>query len=186
MFFIFPLIYRLCQSNSSLDTDLYFRKIVLTRLDTIGFGLLASYIKFYYNDFWKKSKNVFFILGLALLLLLINIDFHDIFYKQTYYLSLIGLFISLLLPKLESFKNENIPFKPFQFISKISYSMYLIHIPAFHIISNKIVASNKIEAVLIYLMFWIVVVSLSVLIHNFYEEPIMKLGEKFSLFKKKK
>jgi len=176
-FLIFPLVYRIIQFqlNPSLDLDLYFRKLVLTRLDTIGFGFAGAYIHWYHNDFWKKIKNVFFISGLVLLVFLITADFQNIVFLKIFFGSLMGFSIFLLLPKLESFKNENIPFKPFQFISKISYSMYLIHVPLVQITSGIFTFSSRSEAILIYIIFWITLLILSYCIYRFYERPLMDL-----------
>lgn len=178
-FLICPLIYRilLFQSNPNLDFDLYFRKLVLTRLDTIGFGLMGAYLHYYNIVFWGKNKNTFFILGIVLIFILTIIDIHNIVFLKTFYYSLIGFSILLLLPKLESLKNEKIPLKPFQFISKISYSMYLIHIPLTQIISKIFVFSNKFDAILIYLLFWIILITISNLVYRFYEKPIMNLRD---------
>lgn len=178
-FLIFPLLYRIIQFelHPFLSFDLYFRKLVLTRLDTIGFGLLGAYIHWYHNDFWKKSKNIFFILGLIALIFLTTVTKQDMLFLKTYYFSLIGLSILLLLPKIESIKNEKIPFKPFQFVSKISYSMYLIHLPLIQITSKVFSFSNKYEAILIYIIFWIFLLLLSYLVYRFYERPLMNLRD---------
>ena len=179
LFIIFPLAYRIIQyqTNPSLDFDLNFRKLVITRLDTIGYGLAGAYIHFYYIGFWKKNKNIFFILGLTLLIFSITIDSNSIYFLKTYYYSLIGVSIFLLLPKFESFKNETIPLKPFQFISKISYSMYLIHVPLLQITTKIFVISNKLEAILIYIFFWIVLLAVSNFVYKLYERPLMNLRD---------
>jgi peptidoglycan/LPS O-acetylase OafA/YrhL len=177
-FLIFPLCYRLFQSGTSLELDLYYRKLVLTRLDTIGFGLLAAYIHFYHSGVWIKYKNILFIVGIALLGFLISFNVESLFYYKTFYFSLIGLSILLLLPKLESLKTETIPLKPFQFVSKTSYSLYLIHVPLLVIINKIMVSSSKTESVLIYLLFWLVAFLLSFTVYQFYEKPLMNLRDK--------
>ena len=124
LFLVLPLVYRLYCSTPLLDTDLYFRKLVLTRLDTIAFGLLAAYLHWYHASFWKKSKNTFFVFGFFLMGLSLILDVQNTFYNQTFYFSLQGLSMAFLLPKLSSMKHERIRFKPVQFVSKISYSIY--------------------------------------------------------------
>ena len=181
LFLLFPLIFRLFQANKSLDYDLYFRKLVLTRLDTIGYGLLGAYIHWYYYEFWRKFKNIFFVIGIILLFYLTTINLQILFFLKTTYISLIGLSIFFLLPKLESFKNEKIPLKPFQFISKISFSMYLIHIPLIQIFSNTFSFSNKYAAILIYIIFWILLILLSFFVYTFYEKPLMNIRERIKI-----
>ena len=183
IFLFFPLIYRIVHSNSTLDIDLYFRKLVLTRLDTIGFGLAGAYIHWYYSSLWSKGKNFFFVLGFTTLIIFITNNLENNFFSQTYYYSFIGLSILLILPKLESLKNENIPFKPIQFLSKISYSMYLLHMPLLQIISKIFKATNKIESILVYITFWLITFVLSNIIYKKFELPIMNLRDRTTSLK---
>lgn len=181
IFLLFPLIYRIVHSGGHADFDLYFRKLVLTRLDTIGYGLLAAYLHWYYGEFWSKAKNIFFILGLALLMALTTINIQNIFFLETFYYCFIGLSLFLMLPKLESIKNENIPFKPFRFMSQISYSVYLVHMPLLQIIATFFSPSNKQESILIYVLFWLTTIGLSYLVYVFFEKPLMNLREKIHI-----
>lgn len=176
---IFPFLFRLYKAYSypHLDFDLYFRKLVLTRLDTIGFGILGAYINFYHQSFWNKFKNYFFVLGISLLSFLIIHKFSGFFLK-TFYYSLIGLSILFVLPILQNLKNETIPFNPIRFISKISYSMYLLHLPLMYIFIQNFPVSNKLESLIIYICFWLVLILFSFLIYNFYEKPLMDLRDK--------
>lgn len=181
IFLIFPLIYRILQANQNKDFDLYFRKLVLTRLDTIGFGLLAAYIHYYHSVFWKKTKNIFFILGLLLLTLLVTTFNQSVLFLETFYYSFIGLSIFFIIPKLESLKNEPFPLKPVQFISRISYSLYLVHIPLLQIIPKIFVVSSKLESLLLYGLFWLTAIALSYFVYVFYEKPIMNIREKINI-----
>lgn len=178
LFLVFPLAYRLYQAGSSLDFDLYFRKLVLTRIDTIGFGLLGAYIHWYHKGFWESRKNLFFILGIALLGVLVATNNESSYFIKTFFYSCIGFAILLTLPKLESIKEEKIPLKPFQFISKISYSMYLVHLPLLQVISKTITFSGLFETVVVYLLFWLLTIVLSYMVYRFYETPIMNLRDR--------
>jgi len=181
LFLLIPLFYRFYQSSYNLNWDLYYRKIVLTRLDTIGYGLLASFVYFYNINFWTKYKNSLAIIGVTILIIITQTTTHKVFFMETFYFSLIGIAIALLLPKLSSFKNETIPFKPFNFISKISFSMYLVHIPLLQILPKLISVNNKFECVLMYLLFWVGTIIASALIYKLYELPIMNLRDKISI-----
>ncbi|MBI5219251.1 MAG: acyltransferase [Bacteroidia bacterium] len=61
IFIVCPLIYRISQYDTFKSWDLYYRKLVLTRLDTIGFGLLAAYLYYYFLDFWRKYRKASFL-----------------------------------------------------------------------------------------------------------------------------
>jgi peptidoglycan/LPS O-acetylase OafA/YrhL len=177
-FLILPLIYRIYHINEVLDFNSYYRKLVLTRLDTIAFGFVGAYIHWYYVGFWQKNKNIFFLLGFTMLISLnLGCIPFSLFYKSFYY-SFIGVSILLMLPKLESLKNENIPLKPVRFISKISYSMYLVHMPLLQIICKIFIVTNKTESIIIYVIFWLTTLLLSYVVYNFYELPIMNLRDK--------
>jgi peptidoglycan/LPS O-acetylase OafA/YrhL len=175
LFLIIPLIYRL-NINPDLDYDLFTRKIVLARLDTIGFGLLAAFIHNFYPLFWNRSKNFLFISGI-LILVLLKFNFlaeHHIY--ACLKLSFLGLGISMFLPVLESLKNETIPLKPITFISKISYSIYLTHIPISYIISGMFETKNF----AIYILYWFITLLLSTIIYRWYESPFMRLRKKYT------
>ena len=69
-----PLAYRIAISNMVVDDfwfDVNFRKLVLTRLDTLIYGVLAAYIKFYHGSFFHTHRNKMFVLGV--LIIYINI-----------------------------------------------------------------------------------------------------------------
>jgi peptidoglycan/LPS O-acetylase OafA/YrhL len=184
LFLGFPLAYRIFISgmhSTGIYWDLYFRKLVLARLDCIGYGILGAYIFKYHEVFWKRSKNFFFILGLGLIFFLglYPVEYNMFFFK-TIYFSLFGFAILLLIPKLENLKKENIPFKPFAFISKISYSMYLCHIPLYQILYNNFNHSDTFSSVIVFILYWIFIILLSAFIYKFFERPFMKLRKRIS------
>ncbi|MGE4288536.1 MAG: acyltransferase family protein [Salinivirgaceae bacterium] len=173
LFLIIPLIYRL-NINPDLDYDLFTRKVVLARFDTIGFGLLAAYIHNIYPHFWNRFRNFQLFSGI---LLLIFLKSYYLTQNHTYTclrLSFIGLGITMLLPALESLKNETIPLKPIRFISKISYSIYLTHIPISYILSGIFETKNF----LIYILYWFITLLLSTIIYRWFESPFMRLRKK--------
>lgn len=186
IFISFSLFYRILNSNLNVNEsywDLYFRKLVLTRLDSIGFGLLGAFLKYYYSGVWSKSRNISFVIGVFILSSLSLATFYFSYnscFLKTFYFTLIGFSILLLLPKFESLKNENIPFKPFELISKISYSMYLLHIPIVQIFSNHLFIDNKTESIVRYLGYWITVIILSNIVYRCFEKPFMNLRKVFS------
>ncbi len=182
LFFVFfSIAYRFILSPKVIDYtywDLYIRKTVLCRFDGLGLGFLSAFVKYYYQSFWNKYKNTSFIIGISILFFMINKYYDPTKYSPmtiAYYFTIIGISIVLLFPKLESLKNENIPFKPFAFISRVSFAMYLIHMPLLQILSNHFSHSNKTEAFFLYSIFWISLLLLSFLVYAFFEKPIMNL-----------
>ena len=65
-----PLIYRISQSDLQVDSynfDVEFRKVVIMRMDTIVYGVLAAYIKYYHGAIWKKSRFICFVMGILII-----------------------------------------------------------------------------------------------------------------------
>ena len=57
------------QISNFNDWDLYLRKQVFTRLDSIMFGVLGAYFQFYYLKKWLKYKKTFLWIGVSLLVI---------------------------------------------------------------------------------------------------------------------
>lgn len=174
-----PLIIRITQSDASLSTELYFRKLVITRLDTISYGILAAYLCFYFPLFWKKIRHVALIAGLLGIALLTYTPSQSVFFSQTIYYSLMALSCALLLPFLSHWRRENQRFKPIAFVSKVSYSMYLIHLPLLHIL----IETTGYDSFATLLLYWTITLILSGLNYKYFEMPLMNLRDR-PFFKK--
>jgi len=177
-FILLPLIIRIIKADANLNTDLFFRKLVITRLDAIGYGLLGAYLSYYFETAWMSYKNLLFVLGLISIFIIQNIVVENTFYHQTFIFSLSAFSILLTFPKMASIKEEKIPLKPFQFISKISYSLYFVHPIVLQLI-NKYYTNDVINAKLwLYLPFWLICIICSFIIYKFFEKPFMNLRDK--------
>jgi len=88
----------------------------------------------------------------------------------------------LLLPLADSIKNYKNKYLGnfFTFISKISYSLYLINLG---IVISFITTNFKLETttqhLIAYISYWLIVTTLAWLIYTYYENPIMKLRDRF-------
>src|SRR5690606_37083686 len=106
LFLVLPIIYRISISAQEVDGfwwDVHFRKVVLTRLDAIGYGVLMAYIKFYHTSFFSKARNWMFLLGLGLIYLNIYLPKQpNDFYTKTFSFCLTSFGASLLLSKADS------------------------------------------------------------------------------------
>ena len=87
LFILVPLFIRINNHTDDLVFDLYVRKLVITRLDTIGYGLLAAYISFYAAKFWNRFKHISFALGCLLLFSITYFDFQSSYFQNTFYFS---------------------------------------------------------------------------------------------------
>lgn len=184
MMIFFSLFYRISIYDPNIDSfwwDVTFRKIVLCRLDSIGYGLFFAWLYFYYSKLWRIIKVPAFITGIALIVFLLN--FHqspNTIYKQTIYFSLVPFAVMLLLPMTESYKKAKgfIPMA-IQHISKISYSMYLINLALVaEVIRDNFPPAGGIDGLIKYLLYWTIVIIVSTLLFKYFEKPIMNLRDK--------
>ena len=157
-------------------------KVVIYRLDGIALGLLAAYIKFWNPDFWFKSRNITFIIGLVLsyTILYWNWEAND-FSTKVLMISLQSIGCFLLLPKFDSLKSApRLITTVVTHISLISYSMYLINLALVsEVIRDNFQPHGPKTAWAMYVVYWFVVIFMSTLIYKYYEKPFMDLRDKF-------
>lgn len=177
LFFIFSVSakYHYIQSTNHVDVDLYLRKLAITRFDTLGFGLLIALVDINFKNIVLKLK------WLGLLLFGSYVIFGDMPLKNNLYIIhfLYGaLACSGLLIFCYSFSSSNKTLTLLaQFVSKISYSIYLIHLPILYIF-NYAVSKDYSNMPLIYLTSYIfTVIGLSALNYKYFESYFLKLRD---------
>ncbi len=181
-YLLFPLLYRILTAGS-ITTDehyeLFFRKLVLTRLDSIGFGILAAWFKRWRPVFWQRFRLVAFFTGIVLLFFLCRMHtMPATFYLKTLHLTLLPLSIAILLPALDSVKTEKLPGKPFAFISRISYSMYFCNSLIFQIYYHYFHPETTIIRLVSFAGCWFAIILISWLNFSFFERPLTGLRDK--------
>jgi peptidoglycan/LPS O-acetylase OafA/YrhL len=180
---IVPVIYRAIIYDAGMDKfwfDVTFRKVVLTRLDAIAYGLLAAWAFTYYTSYWNRFKYHALAFGVGSIFFILNFNSENAFYKQLILLSITPLAAMFLLPFAESIKTgRGVVAKAVTHISKISYAMYLINLALVaEIINLHFFPQGTTERILTYLAFWFIVIVASTILYRFYEKPIMNLGRK--------
>ena len=183
---IFPLLYRIDISNQDVDgfwLDVHFRKVVLTRLDAIGFGVLMAYLSFYFNSFFNKIKWVSFLLGCCFIILLMSVSHEpNSFYSKTIYFTFISFSASLFIPLANSVKSFKWQFwgKAISHVSMLSYAMYLINLSLVaSFFATYFMPTNKLENLTYFSLYWALVIVISYLIYRFFEKPITDLRDKW-------
>ena len=182
--------YNSITNNTSLTQwNMSLKAVVLYRLDSIFIGLVCSWFYFNCTSIWKKFKYIFFLLGCILFLFqFIGIGYFGLlienhpFLWNVLYLPFVSIAISCFLPFLSKWKIETSFFnKPVVFISKISYSMYLLHYSVvlqllMHFYSNYF--QNFIQKIGLTAIYFTITIVLSYFLYRFYEKPIMDLRDK--------
>lgn len=105
------------------------RYAVLYRFDCLMYGLLASWLLYYYNDRWNALKKPLLIIGIVFLMIHYFLDPEsNYFFRYVFSISFTSVTVFCFLPYLNSIKQtKSVFYKPITYISLISYSLYLIN-----------------------------------------------------------
>ena len=174
--------------------DLLIRKQVITRLDSLMYGVLGAYLHFYHDGFWMKSRKFLLIVGLIFLLgdrflvffrkeLIESISFYYVVVS----FSVTGVGTLFLLPYLSQIKQgSGVLFQFFTSISLISYSMYLVHLSLVLLclipLSESFLPlpeSGGYLTLFEYSAFWLYTLTLSIFIYKYFEVPTTRLRTRF-------
>ncbi|MBF4472763.1 acyltransferase family protein [Flavobacterium sp. HJJ] len=172
--------------------DITFRKQVFTRLDSLMYGVIGAYIYSRYIIFWNKYRIQFLALGLILYIFMkFNLFEFKSFglFNCVFSFSLTSIATLFLLPYLSSVKKgKGVIFKLMTYTSLISYSMYLINLT---IVQNWILGNiewsilenfNRYVFLLTrYSIYWLLTVAISIIMHKYFEIPIMNLRDKIRI-----
>lgn len=180
-----PLLYRVSVSREVYD-DFWFgvevRKVVLLRLDTIIYGVLAAYVAYYHPNFWRRSRYVSLVLGIGFMAAALWIP-HPVesFYTRVFFFAVMSLGAMFFLPAAHAWRIEkvNALSRSVVFISRISYAMYLVNLALVaQVILKNFPPETTAEHWLAFFVFWGATVGISTLIYYFYERPLMKLRDR--------
>lgn len=110
--------------------DFVFRKQVVTRIGSVTFGLLGSYIYRYYNNIWSNFKYLFLTIGIAIFYYTVNPLFEEgKFYRLVLFYDLQSISFLLMLPYFSTLKNgKGIVYEIITTLSYASFSIYLINL----------------------------------------------------------
>lgn len=180
--------------------DIHFRKQVITRLDSLMFGVLGAWLSYYYFSIWVKYKKTLFIIGSLTLIAQKTLPYFwtDLRWSHNLYYSVftfsIGAVATLfMIPFLGSIKKgSGRVYRAVTVISLISYSMYLINLTLVHdcfITGLKILFPSPdvwYFHAFYYVLSWSTTIVGSILIYKFFELPVTGFREKFNTQKIKK
>lgn len=169
--------------------SLSFHHKVFFRLDSIMYGVLGSYVHFYYNKYWKSNTVIFFVSGIILFITQKYIELSGLFlggfYNTVLEYSITALGTLLLLPFLSEIKEtKNRAGKLITIISLISYSMYLTHMALIKdLIIYKIpwkdyTTNYNIILSADYFLYWFMTLTVSIFIYKYFEIPTTRLRDK--------
>ena len=180
--------YNFVHVENITEWDSLYRKQVFTRLDSLMYGVIGAYFNFHHISNWLKHKNIFFILGIILLIsskiIIPNLFFVGGIYSCVFSFSVISLGTLFLLPFLNDFKKgKSVFYKIITYISLVSYSMYLLNLSIVRewIINkinwNDILSNGYLIIIIKYSLYWFLTIVLSILLYKYFEIPLTKLRD---------
>jgi peptidoglycan/LPS O-acetylase OafA/YrhL len=193
LFIFIPLLLRAyCALNTSIAFDAGFRKMTPLRLDAIGIGVLAAFFKNYYINIWNK-KTILFVFGIILFVPLMIVFYKNFivsydgahekelvdagFFLKTMFFTAVNIAIAMLLPLIYSINiRNNFIVNSVNFISTISYSLYLLHPIVLTLVVHFFKNTNNYMMVF---LIWAVSIVGAYLQYNFFEKRMTVLRENF-------
>jgi peptidoglycan/LPS O-acetylase OafA/YrhL len=168
---------------ASYDQD--FRKIVITRLDSLMYGVLAACWSYYAPASWGRHAKLKFIVGASILLLHqpIALLCEPGLYLCVFYFSVMSLGAMLLLPAASQLRTgRGLTARVLTHVSLISYSMYLLNATVLnqHLIEPLLPKLGLQPGSTAYFVvgtvaFWSLTVLLSTLLYKYFEVPVMAM-----------
>lgn len=172
--------------STASEWDSELRKQVVTRLDSLMFGVLGAYMSLFHPQRWSRRPAL--LLGGGGALLLIDKVFGE-FYPSMFYwnyitLSLTPIAVLLMLPLLSQWRREpGLLTRIVTFLSLVSYSMYLLNLAPVQGLVLPIMWKMCVtcgESPLVrYISYWAITVLASWLLYRYFEQPTTALRDKF-------
>lgn len=175
--------------SNLLEWNLNLKSVLIYRIDAILMGVLAAWISLNFSEFWKKSKTIFAFIGFGILFFLmfgiLPLDLtieQNSFFWNVLYLPITSIAFAFLLPFFSNWKTFTNPILyPIELISKISYSIYLLHYSIILLLLKTYFDTSQMldfERHLFTLVYLFITFLSSYLLYRFYEKPIMNWRDK--------
>lgn len=172
------------------EWNLLFRKQVITRLDSIMYGVAGAYIYYYHQELWKRYHKQLFILGLVMFYLLkmvIRKHTHSSdMYTSVFSFSLYSLATLFVMPYLSLLKTgSGLLFRIITYTSICSYSMYLLGYSVIQFwIIGKIpfsdwIANPYVIYTIQFVLYWLLLWFMSIGLYKYFEKPMTSLRDKY-------
>lgn len=162
-----------------IEWDKHFRKIVVTRLDSLMYGVIGAYIARYHAVAWQRAAKWLVLPGLAMVLLLRPDGTMDVttLYVCVFSFAATSLGTLFMLPFLSQWQRSDGLFSRIvTHISLISYSLYLLH--------ANLIYLNTVEPLrqrlgfspgVAFLAVWVLSFAAATLLYKYFEVPVMAL-----------
>ncbi len=161
--------------------SVWVRKVVIYRLDTIGFGVLIAWLAHYWPRMLYARRIELFVIGLCALVLAIMLRTGiNLTYMGTWFFTISGGGMALMLPALASWHRTGKWGNGVVFLSKISYALYLVHMPVRLLMIPLERDKSMVLTALIYVSYWAISIALASIVYRYWERPFMALRDPLS------
>lgn len=174
LLFSFSLISKFIfiQHHPTFNYDLDFRNIAIYRFDTLCFGLLLAYFTTLRLTILKSLKWAGLFIFILYFLFRSNIS-NPILILYSSAIACSGLIIFFY-----NYPISNLFFRNgIELTSKISYSVYLVHLPLFYVLKPYFIDKTGISAFLGFLMYVCLVYLISFVNYNYFESYFLRLRD---------
>ena len=195
LFLAFSTIARLVAASDPAKTwDVELRMVVVYRFDALMIGILCAWLSIRFQKIWLRSAFFCALCGLILLLGMYltlwkiengHLQFgDDNYFARSFRFTLVSLGFALLLPWASAWKlaRENFASAAVRKIALWSYSLYLVHLPVFVLISRAGLGPDHpmpvAKALASFTLQIAGAILLSALLYRFFEAPCTRLREK--------
>jgi len=194
-FLAFSTVARFVAATDPANTwELGIRMVVIYRFDALMIGMLGAWLSIQFPKPWLRSAFLCALGGLILLLAMYatlwkiengHLAFgDDNYFARTFRFTLVSLGFALLLPWASAWKlgRENFASTAVRKIALWSYSLYLVHLPVFLLVSRAGLGPDQPmplgKALFSFALQIGGAILLSALLYRFFEAPCTRLREK--------
>lgn len=184
VFILLSMAYRLIifeHANDNFWWDVWVRKTVASRTDSIYVGVLASWINYYHPKWWKNHATISGVIGMFIMAMVCIVPYNiGTVYSNVCLMTIPPIAIALWLPFLSKIRTCKEPLlKIVTDISVLSYAMYLTNM-----LLCKIIGANFAEhfhnlGLMGYIIYWLAVLITSYMLYIIVEKPFDKIKQKF-------
>lgn len=189
VFILFGFLMRLFRAYTYTEIDgtiidQFFRKQVVTRIDSVTFGVLGAYIYKYYKSFWENFKYLFLVLGISIFLYTKYPIFeHGKLFKLVFFYTLQSLSFLLIIPFFNSIKSgKGVFYIIMTTLSYVSFSIYLLNLNFIQVFILDKINFGSITGVSLQIVKYVLYIFLSIfggiVMYKNVEIPFMKLRKK--------
>ncbi len=177
LFIVMPLVVRYL-SQQPYQTyplwDVWYRKRVITQLDAPGYGMLMAYFIYRFPNQLYSWRRLLFAIGLTGVLYFTFFPYNEhLFIYKTIYTALLAFFCMLMMPACFFLKRLTVGGAAIEWMAKLSYANYLIHLPLIFILQPYWLHQSDLGFWLFLVGFVCTIAMLSYCVYRYFEKPFM-------------